>query len=584
MMVMEQMELEVTQSEAAQVAQSATRAHEKSQQYAFQASHVDHIQVERYESQGANMTKIAKQEQEEANSIWDEVEKTDEARLELLDELEREKDNEKELMKKLRNDKFHSCLCGWKGIRAICAVLGGTTQLQTQAYTVDSQIHRDMQQLEAVERREFLEAAAAEILQGTANKYEHFRDELVKLSQLWSQREQLDRAEAIEWNQTAQSLDYDSELMKARVESYIKNKNHMSTTKRQLLDSASIEARVSRRYSVVSVILAMLALPFFVHSAAPKIVVLTQDLVAWSRDSTDDRETEVWRAAIYNGLHVLFFLASAVWCSDYVFHLDQYIIEKRAVVVLYFAFLASVGQSLFLHALPHDTAERPWAHPIDLRTIGLICKYFAFRSICLVPLFSMELLFVWLSPLRTLFLNPSWKQAFLTHILMTVLLTVYLCYFEHGREEYSPSDDSTALMMEHAKEEFHSSPATEQTPLNEASSATATEILPHMYLAGMDIHVETSSHYSLQSSSPFFISIQEELTKLILPFELFVVFCMLLVLCIGLDNLVGNCTVHIPLLLLSTSSLAFGVIQYVCCMKWAQTEQDDAPPPKILYI
>jgi hypothetical protein len=109
------------------------------------------------------------------------------------------------------------------------------------------------------------------------------------------------------------------------------------------------------------------------------------------------------------------------------------------------------------------------------------------------------------------------------------------------RQEHD-SDESTVGMEE---EEAQVCVLTERTPLIGANSTTDTDMVPQIYLSdlqrqGREDLLEADDHFSLDSSSPYYVDLDEELTRLTQFFEIFVMFCMVLIMDISWDSLVGG--------------------------------------------
>jgi hypothetical protein len=594
--VMEDMEYQATQMESQVVHAAYDSARSESHQYAYQAA-IDNVYASRTETIAEYMAKIAAEEQEGANDMWSTMDETDAARLELLNRLDEERQAKENLLQKLRDNQFGDGVCGWKGIRSLCTLVGGSASLlQSQADSLSTQIHRDMQARAAVDHREFMERLVANALQDKETMYQESAKALFDAATLWQIQADKDRQEAILLNRTAFDLKLDGIVLKLRLAGYASSMKRLSATTTELLDQAKEAQMKSQRFSMAALILAATASVFFLYEAVPRLVLCVQELGVWSRDEKRF-DKEIRHAAFYSLLHIMIFLVTAGWCRDDVYNLDQYSVEKRAVVIAYFAFLASILQSLFLHAIPHIHAEHVWTtlSSPNVKSLALICKYFCLRALCLLPLFAMELLFAWLSPLRTWALDPGFRQYFLTDIFLVVLLTLYYVYFEPCAEQYcSASGQSTVCMVQNSSDDqstSHSLMATERSPLKETKSPTATEIVPYLFLTGIvtDEEMETSSHYSLHSESPHYVSIQEELSKLILPFEMLATFCLMLIVYVGLKNLLGNAALIYAAILLSVSAACASALitcatTSPCAERSVSTVDYSDGPPKILYV
>jgi hypothetical protein len=106
------------------------------------------------------------------------------------------------------------------------------------------------------------------------------------------------------------------------------------------------------------------------------------------------------------------------------------------------------------------------------------------------------------------------------------------------------------------EEESQTTLTTVITPLNGPRSLTGTDIVPDIYLS----HLQTSASnletdYNLDSSSPFYVDVHEELKRLVLLFEIFMVFCMLLIIDISWESLVVVSFVYLVLTLLALSAV-----------------------------
>ena len=602
-------ELQAVTAQQEQATHAAEQAEQQTVVYSAAAA-VDVENEQQLVQKSATMQDISAKEHDHAVAMWHKVQDVDAQRLETLHQLEEEYQQEQELLRKLRNDKIHSGLCTWRGIASVCDMIGGVAALQDQANQVATQIHRDMLRLRQAERQEFLETIVAKALENKTERFKETAASLQRTAQWWHERAQQDQALAKRWNDAAIELEQEEELLEQRSEAYRQATEQMSQTIQQLLQSSLKAKRASQVYSVTSLVLAVLALMCLVGSVIPRLVTTVQSVLEWYQSPKTD-ETAVWCTISYSYLHLLIFLSTAVWCQDYVGHLDQFQADKRTVIVCYFSCVAAVTQSLLLHAIPYVIAEASDWNASDWKPLTVMMgKYFVLRVLCLMPLFAMELLFVWLSPLRTWALSPTGAHATVTILLLIVLYAAHLTWLGQAtssRSDQSTSSISHASFDDNYDHEVGSSPsllsgnaqsasaATERTPLSDTHiSATSTDIFPHAYLSGIESSSPTHliqetdhcSQYSLHSDSPYYVNLREELYKLFLPFEMLTCFCMVLIVNIGLQNLFGELSMFafaLGLFLMTIVALAIQ-LRRSAVTRSTTTSFSEIVVPKILSV
>lgn len=230
---------------------------------------------------------------------------------------------------------------------------------------------------------------------------------------------------------------------------------------------------------------------------------------------------------VYAGLHVLIFMGVLGIASHFFVYLDHYTTVQRAVILIWFAGVASLGQTLALHAIPW-TLQQAMTTTQEPADFIVFCVEMATRVVVLFAMFLMEILLVWLTFGHAL-LSPffvgicaNWFFRF----LVVAALVVYGVWVEGPRREaqYTAVDETSTLTSSSWPENRSILlQASEATPLRKAdlmSWGTTIDL-------AMGEPVEGTT---TPSSTSVLGALLEDMSRLILPLEILFVACMLAVL------------------------------------------------------
>jgi hypothetical protein len=138
---------------------------------------------------------------------------------------------------------------------------------------------------------------------------------------------------------------------------------------------------------------------------------------------------------------------------------------------------------------------------------------FLLRAVLIMPLFVIKFLLVWLSPFRLSILRPTLTATLLIFIFLAVALIEYYIFWEPCQEH--DSGESTVGMEE---EESQVCMLTEHAPLMGANTTMDTDMVPQIYFSDLqrqaqEDHLEADDHFSLGSSSPYYVDMDDKLTR-----------------------------------------------------------------------
>lgn len=286
----------------------------------------------------------ADNDQEKADSLTMKVNATDQERLALLQTLHEEEQTEKALLQQLRDSDFHTGLCETRGFFHFCELIGGLTKLQKEADETDLQIHRDMERLAVIYHQEYLQVIATQAFQHKADKYQNVADDLVHTASLWSAQAEIDQSNADTLVQEADSVEKQAESLEKRSRSYQDSIVEMTDAVKQMLDDAHQHEKASITAFCISLVLLVLPLVVFTYRCVVGFIDVFDQAITWSMRNRQNAK-ELCRGVSYFVLHTLFFLAATTACREYLGNLDKYSTEKRAVVIVYVAFVGALAQS-----------------------------------------------------------------------------------------------------------------------------------------------------------------------------------------------------------------------------------------------
>jgi hypothetical protein len=246
---------------------------------------------------------------------------------------------------------------------------------------------------------------------------------------------------------------------------------------------------------------------------------------------TDDKA--FYRAVVNCIQHVMIFLFVVGIVGNEFQNIHLYDIRQSGAVISRFVLMASCLQALILQALPHIESE--W--PLERTDISPILKNFGRRFVALSALFTIEVLLAWLSVKSWLFTTESvafyGSSLFRVASLMAMVME-RVCF---GPREVVDSSDgqSTVLTEDDSSTAFIS----EATPLTMANVSILTGESPTDALVHIDLSPEGRRNYaalemqsvysSSSASSPYSISLKEELLWLEIPFDVLILACVAIV-------------------------------------------------------
>jgi hypothetical protein len=575
---MEQGEYIVLEREAAHDANAAEQ-YQQAAKFLEYRSNVDTIYAERNRKRGHYFEQIASQEQAQADAAMKKVQRDEALRVELLANLTADEQQEADLEQQERDRTVHSSLCNATRIfETVCALIGGAPGL-TQRQELDEQrkIVQESQALTELEKREFIDELVAKILQGKTNEYNKTAADLFHLAVLWDTRAHQDAEAAARDGETAAELFAEEERIETRIQKEKGWKNENMWAVGELLSEAERYGRVAYRYALDAVLLAFAALLYFLPTAGLKSASLARTLMH-PRDVEDNLRT--FSYCVQHAL--IFLLVTGMIDNDYLLYLDRYDVPKRAVIVIWFAYLAAGLQTILLHTVPHCMAE----YPFDRRNLGDISLQFFLRMFATMAFFTMELLIMWLTFRDVLFTADSVRSlsSWSVRLVGILMLAAHIAVFEpRGVSTGSRvADEQSTVLMSDDEEDDDESQATESQAVTESSplrgdaiSATPTEDLPLIYFR-MASPNRTGSAGSSSSRSPYTMNIDEEYTKLSITFEVLLTVCAFCVLRNGMP-LTWTHSVTTSLAFLSLFAAIFFIValSLVMCRPGAPTIPGD---------
>lgn len=494
----------------------------------------------------------AAQTEENATALWEQAEgeearaqqlqelsmnHTDRARLVLLEQIDTERREKEIALQHLRNSQVHEGFCQWYGIRGICDVIGGVPALQDRVNATDAAIQQDLLHLNAIEQEEYLQKLLVDAWHNQSLRHQIRADELREVALQWRQRARDDLERVAYWNRTAAVLHDEAGHLRDRAQALQESRPSLTATIENLLLRVRQDRNSANRYLVGALCLAVLPLVYFVVVSTYKVTEEVSELWVWE-EWQGDRKRLYWSAS-YIVLHVLIFLVMTIWCQDFVAYLDQLETRKSAVIVFYFSALGSFTQAMVLHGIPLILTKT------TLTAAKSLGKHTTLRIVFLIPTFAMELLTVWLSPLRNPVLNMSSRGILGVHILLAILLTLHYVYYAEAFLEEDDMEEYTADSMEddddddETKDEEECVLINEETNLVKATqrSPTGTDLFPTLYWT-TSFH-DTTRHEtdpdgrSLHYTSPHKVNIPQEISRLQLFTSLFLTY--------GLFHIVDLC-------------------------------------------
>ncbi|GAX23972.1 hypothetical protein FisN_26Lh029 [Fistulifera solaris] len=479
-----------------------------------------------------SLQSVAEQNEQKAQWMDQQVNATDQKRLALLKTIQEEVQTEQERLQQLHDSQFRSNFCDSLGISLLCDWMGDLTKLQRESDEADVQIHRDMEQLDEIDQQEYLQRIIEQAFQHQAQKYQRVADDLLRTASRWAVQATLDQHKLDALVQTTKALEQDTLSLEQQISRYEHSEVEMTDAVKRLLQDAHQYEKASEMNFYTSFILLVIPLVVFTLRCAAQLVNAVHRGVNCFQQKNPP-PMELFQDVSLILLHGLFFLVTAFACRDYLANLEQYSTRKRCIVILYFACLGSLAQSLWLQVVPHVMYEQPWrtSRPVTAQIIWNIVKCFLKRLILLLPCFILEVLMLCLSPCRLSVLHPSDRMLYSVHAALVLGLLFYFLFPGPQHNEISERvdrDDHSTVNQDDSEDEVS---VKEHTPLKIAdTSLTDTELFPELHLAQMDDREERKEVfcYSADESSPYSVDFATGLRRLVFLAETFTL-CYVLV-------------------------------------------------------
>ena len=520
---MENRESQQYESEAQIDEQNAEQLEGEASRYAYKTK-VDKAYAARDRLRAQYFAKIAALEESEAEAMYAKANRDEQMRIAILANMTKDMEQEEELVTELRTG-----ACSWHLVGRLCDLIGSTTKLKQEADSEYLKIHEEWHEASDIRHKEFMEELVANTMQHRASVYNKTATDLLRVADMWDRQATKDAARAFLDNITAEALHVEAENLEKHAEQSKKWEMSNDSVVQQLLQASERDHIAAEWDAAMAIFLASVALFFFALQAAPKSMYLLRSLFEWATvDQTE--EVEFWAGISYVVQHLILFLMVIGLSGTYLIQIEKYHVQQRAVIVLWIAFLGSFLQSLFLHAVPHAMAEAP----IDASDLKTIAKQFGRRMLALFGLFVLETLLSWVAIGHTLF-DPGMIGFLSSWIFCWVALisvVLHVCVFEPRmtplRDEHSTlltADEESTTLSE-------VSPLREEETMLTGSSPTAALMHIDLGREGRQGYrtIDANSEHSVVSRSPYYVSLKDEILKLLLPFELLVVACMVAIL------------------------------------------------------
>jgi len=233
--------------------------------------------------------------------------------------------------------------------------------------------------------------------------------------------------------------------------------------------------------------------------------------------------------------HILIFLFTIGLTGKYLMYLDQYEVFKRAGIVLWFAYLAAAIETLFLHTLPHIWSEYYHSSPhFDCWNLRPIVKHFLLRLVFLVVLYGIEFLIAWLLLKDVLFGVSSIRflSNWCIRFVCLLVIATHVAVFEPRESSPSSADEQSTVLMDDNDDESEIFSGTSPvrmdgehtTSTNASSSLSPTESMPLIYFENMRERISSQlGRRSSESSSPYFVNVRSEATRIGIAFEVLLI-------------------------------------------------------------
>jgi len=538
--MMEETEVEHIQDEATRAENAAHNQQVKAARTAYQ-SRVDQVYATKDSHRGAYFVQAATQEQSKADNAWSNAHADERIHITLLANMSMDLADEREALEQLQALK-RGKICSHPVVQPICAVLGHAAELQQQVDQEALQIHQEWLEAQLLRHEEYMEELVAGILQGKATQFNRTAVALLQAADVWNQQAEYDINRAASFNATAIQLEAVANRLQQRAHEEANWQSKNRSTAQQYQEDMKAAHHCVTRDAALAVLTSLPAIFFFTVRV---LMGLSDCFSVWEMQWRQKQNHNQGRSSSsnvsdkdsYRGWfswlqHALIFLFCVGITGKDFGNIALYETWQCGAVVIRFVVLASFLQGVLLHALPHAVSE--W--PLDRSDVKQIAKNFGRRLVTLAALFAVEVLLAWLVVEKWLFSAGTVSfcgSALFRLLALTFMVMDVVCFGPHVAQDVS--DGQSTVLTDADDASVIRSETSWLIVADESikTSESPTEALVSIDLSSRGRHsydaVETESTYTSSSTSPYSVSIQEELCRLALPFDALVLCCMLVV-------------------------------------------------------
>jgi hypothetical protein len=486
-------------------------------------------------------------EKRDAEYVLEQVQRDNDLRLALLANITKEQDMEDKLEQEELAKRVHLGWCDTALVRSACMAIGGVTSLHNQELDEKARIVQDTQELNGIEENEFLDELIALFLLGKAQRYNETAQDLIKLAAIWKARAQHDEAQAVLYNRTAEQLLSEQEQLKKRTnqEHNWELLNEKAASK--LWTYAKRQQSIAYWLALPAIFLALVALCFYLLPLL--FVKFCSFAVAFVPTVTSSIDAQ--KNVSYAVQHALIVLLTLGICKSFLLHLDAFGIPQRAVIVIWFAFLAGLIDTVLLHTIPLCM----WFQSVrSMEEVKEVAIQTALRLGCNSVFSVTEFLVLWLTARDLLFsvdaLDFLGRPLVRLVILCSVALHVVVYRPRPSAIALDTDDDkSTMPTMDEsfgdADDLTDSSSGSKSSPMTTSkfpprsfdamTVSSATENRPLVYLDEMRGHQHTTSRSAAGASFPYIrVNLRAEWRRLAVSTNLVLVVCAVSVIVHGI--------------------------------------------------
>eukprot|EP00977_Amphora_coffeiformis_P024794 scaffold17205_cov186-Amphora_coffeaeformis.AAC.11 len=475
----------------------------------------------RLRHRGDYLEKLSQMETVDAakHTAWAQMD--DQERLALLQNITALEKDENETNAVLQERQINNGVCGWKVLSPLCATVGGTTALQQRASADAVEIHQEWAAAQQLGHHEAMQTMVADMLKQKSAKYNTSATDLLHVANLWDTQAQRDYERAAADNATAQALWHKAQQEQAEIQKDLTIEYKVDILVQQLMHRAERERTAAYWCAVSAIMAASVALVYFAGKVIPKA---HQAVQLWE-------ETKDSSHLAYMAIHVLIFCVVTGMAGHYLVHLEQYTNVQRAVILSWFAIVASCAQTIVLHALPMALQQAFVLETPTLDVLAFVGQVSA-RYAVFFFMFLLEIVLVWLT-LGHGFFNQAVVDicaSWIFRILALVAIVAYAWCIECPRSSHMMECDDHSTLPSRASSSWTenqtivlSDGASEVTPLRKADAMS--------WGTTIDLAMGNNNNAASSTASvSIYGALVQDLRRLILPWEILLVACMLAVL------------------------------------------------------